>query len=235
MGKRGLGIFWSFTTFTTSLLGGNDWKILEVLGKGGGFGPFGRLVGWSFGYLRLIATLRQKDARGLEARKGRKQKHPKSEKTRRTWKNVKNRFCGFEDFRNFGIYETNLRKGRKQRENVKNVSVKNRFGPPKMHFVAKQNTKTSLSHKPLSSSDRSPRILGKRNWSCLKKTTTKRGQSTWKKNNKFDIIHIYIYILYVYTVYQKKMNTSKKDRQVPRGSEFLGSVDVGWTKLIPEM
>ena len=56
---------------------GGYWKFL---GKGG-FGSFG--VVWSFGpfgCLRLIATLRQKDARGLEARKGRKQKHPKSEK-----------------------------------------------------------------------------------------------------------------------------------------------------------
>lgn len=78
MGKRGLGIFWSFTPFTTSLLGGNDWKILEVLGRGG-FGSFGSFG--PFGCLRLIATLRQKDACGLEARKGHKQKHPKNVKT----------------------------------------------------------------------------------------------------------------------------------------------------------
>ena len=48
MGKGGLAIFWLFTTSTTSLLGGNDWKILEVLGRGGfgSFGSFGGLVVW---------------------------------------------------------------------------------------------------------------------------------------------------------------------------------------------
>ena len=81
MGKGGLGIFGLFTPFTTSLLGGNDWKILEVFGKGRFWVVW---VVWSFGRfgcLRLIATLRQKDARGLEARKGRKQKQPKNVKT----------------------------------------------------------------------------------------------------------------------------------------------------------